>query len=258
MARDIRMAGFLIGMGSPGIGFGSQGLNINGSQCAIQPQNSTTGPDQITVASAAIQFMTSNSPVTVTNINGNMVTLSANVGTFFDTGQNSFMSLEGDVVNPLYQITAVGGQTLTLSPAPPDYLATILTNTGTGPMVFRVEAITYSVSNGVLYRNENNGAGPQPLAGDGINTFVEDLQFAYQVAGNAGWYNDPNSDFPAGTNATNITMVRINICVRTNVPDPSGAQFTEPPLEDHTTGLNGPDGFRRRVYTTVVTVRNTI
>jgi hypothetical protein len=99
------------------------------------------------------------------------------------------------------------------------------------------------------------------LAGDGTTTFVEDLQFAYQVAGDTGWYNAP-ADFPAGTSQANIEMVRINVTVRTAVEDATvqdevpTAQFNQPALEDHTASLTGPDGFRRRVYTTEVKVRN--
>ena len=100
------------------------------------------------------------------------------------------------------------------------------------------------------------------VAGDGTTTFVEDLQFAYQVEGDTGWYNDPATDFPVGSSQADIEMVRINVTVRTAVADATvqdevpAAQFNQPALEDHTTTLAGPDGFRRRVYTTEVKVRN--
>jgi len=98
------------------------------------------------------------------------------------------------------------------------------------------------------------------LAGDGATTVVEDLQFAYQVAGNTTtWYNTPTE---ASASNADIRMVRINITVRTAVEDATvadaepAARFDQPALEDHTTGLNTDDGFRRRVYTTVVKLRN--
>jgi type IV pilus assembly protein PilW len=248
MARDIRMAGFLIG---------SKGFNVNTYTFAITPANSSTSPDSITVAGATDQFMSGGIPVTVTGVAGNAVTLSANIGSFFDTGTNSYVAFEDDITKTLYQISDIDNNTLTVTPAPPAYLVTITDKTGAtvGAGVFRVKAITYSVSNGSLLRNDNTSAGPQPLAGDGINTTVEDLQFAYQVQGNTtNWYNTPAE---AGATNDAIKMVRISITIRTGVPDPaSTAQFYQPPLEDHTTGLNGPDGFRRRVYTTVVKVRN--
>ena len=139
-----------------------------------------------------------------------------------------------------------------------------------GGKAYGVKAITYTVTApdgtpglGVLRRNENTGDGAEPLAGDGATTFVEDLQFAYQVDGDTNWYN-ALSDFPAGMTAANISMVRINVTVRTAVQDATvedaaaAAQFNQPPLEDHTNpaDLNGPDGFRRRVHQTVVKVRN--
>jgi hypothetical protein len=136
---------------------------------------------------------------------------------------------------------------------------------GTGKIIggkaYGVHAITYSVTAsdgnpvgvGVLRRNENTGSGAQPLAGDGTTTFVEDLQFAYQVAGDAtNWHN---TSAEAGTTNDNITMVRINLVVRTAVEDAKDQNYTRPSLEDHP-GSGTKDGYRRRVYTTDVKVRN--
>jgi hypothetical protein len=109
--------------------------------------------------------------------------------------------------------------------------------------------MTYNISGDSLQMNG------QPLAGDGATTVVEDLQFAYQIEDDANWYN-AQTDFPTGDSAADIRMVRISLVVRTAVPDPEDTTFTQPALEDHTGSLAGPDGFRRRVYTTVVKVRN--
>jgi prepilin-type N-terminal cleavage/methylation domain-containing protein len=245
MARDIRMAGFLIG---------SQGFNINTFTFAVTPTNNTISPDSITVVTAD-EFMSGGNPATVTNVNNNVVTLSANntdIGNFFNIGTRSFVVFEADSTKVIYQITGINGQTLTLNQFPPIYLATILPAV-TGARIFRIKAITYSVTNGVLQRDENTGAGPQPLAGDGINTIVEDLQFAYQVQGNtANWWNTPAA---AGATNADITMVRINIIVRTAVPDPQDTSFFKPACEDRGRE-NTFTGCRRRLYTTVVKVRN--
>lgn len=276
MARDIRMAGFLIG---------SQGFNVNTYTFAVTPNNGggsppASNPDVITVVAAADQFMSGVNPVTVRNVDvstkgatlgvHNPVTdtwSDADIGSFFDDDKKKFVAFEGN--STLYQIqpSGINGQILTLNSSPPVSLATILDSTVSPPRegarVYRVKAITYSAINpttgvpdGVLRRDENTGNGAQPLAGDGITTFVEDLQFTYQVQGQTDptlWYNTP-----AAAGATNdaIRMVRIDLVVRTAVPDPKDTTFTQPPLRDHTSGLNGPDGFRRRVYTTVVKVRN--
>jgi len=269
MARDIRMAGVMIG---------GQGFNVNGFTFAVTPDNGSvstggtpaTSPDRITVVGAADQFMSGANPVKVTIVNNNVVTLSEDVGSFFDTDTNNFVSFEGDAMYALYQITVIDTDTLTLNPTPPANLATILdvdatvsppVSTVVGARVYRAKAITYTVTApdgtpglGVLRRNENTGDGAQPMAGDGTTTFVEDLQFAYQVAGDTtNWYNTP---VEAGATNAAIRMVRISLVVRTAVPDPEDTTFNQPSLEDHTGSLAGPDGFRRRVYATVVKVRN--
>ncbi len=253
MARDIRMAGCMIGR---------EGFNIHGAQFAVTPTNNTSSPDSITVASAADQFMSGATPVTVETVVNNVVDLRANLSGFFDTSTYNFVVFEGDGMNSLYQITGTGTDTLTLNPTPPANLATITDMTGSpavltevGARVFRVKAITYQVQNNVLQRSENGGS-LQPLAGDGINTIVEDLQFAYQVAGSTDWIFDADTAaWPAGSTNADIRIVRINIIVRTAIPDPQETSFFKPACEDRPQ-QNTSTGCRRRVYTTVVKVRN--
>jgi prepilin-type N-terminal cleavage/methylation domain-containing protein len=245
MARDIRMAGMPIGAGS-GTGFTDEINNfaINGFNFAVNPTNSDSAPDSLTVVLGV------NELGTVQSIAGTLVTLDNNVAS-----DNTFVAFD---LQPgrLYQATPDGTNVMPVTNFPGG-------DTTVGGKAYGVQAITYQVQNGTLQRAVNAGT-PQPMAGDGETTVVEDLQFAYQVHGDAGWYNDPSTDFPAGTNQANIEMVRISINVRTAVEDATvadadaGAQFDQPPLEDHINpaNLNGPDGFRRRVYTTVVKVRN--
>ena len=200
-------------------------------------------------------------PVTV---NGDVVTLTVDSSdpgvSYFDTnpGPNDYVAFDLKAAR-VYQVAGYdsGADTMTVTAAPSELLIG-------GGKAYGVNAITYSVttSDGVLRQNATGTN--DPLAGDGVTTIVEDLQFAYQVAGDAGWYNDPATDFPAGSSEADIEMVRINITVSTAVEDATvadagaAARFNQPPLEDHTDPgtLNGPDGFRRRVYTTVVKVRN--
>jgi prepilin-type N-terminal cleavage/methylation domain-containing protein len=254
MARDIRMAGLMTG---------SDGFTVNGFSFAVNPVNNGTGGiDSITVVIGLDEFLSGTTPVTVTNITGQNVTLSADASGFFDTtptGTSRFVTFEGE--QHVYEISGISGTSyniLTLTKYPPVYLEDVQAR------VFRVKAITYQVQDDVLTRDENIGGGAQPLIGDATTTVVEDLQFAYQVQGDTtNWFNDPATDFPADTDQSDITMVRINITVRTAVQDATvqdagtaAAQYNQPELEDHTSGLNGPDGFRRRVYTTVVKARN--
>jgi prepilin-type N-terminal cleavage/methylation domain-containing protein len=245
MARDIRMAGFLTGAGS---GTGFNGISVNTHNYAVEPTNGgTTSPDQITLVFAAEQA------TTVTTVADKQVTLGMGGGSHFNLTDKAYIAFEGDT--SLYQIDPASGtgDTLTLTNAPP----ASLDDPGFGTHAYLVKAITYSVTtaDGFLRRNENTGAGAQPLAGDGVNTIVEDLQFAYQVQGQADptlWYNTPAA---AGATNADIRMVRIHIIVRTAVPDPQDTSFFKPPCEDRGRE-NTFTGCRRRVYTTVVKVRN--
>jgi prepilin-type N-terminal cleavage/methylation domain-containing protein len=266
MTRDIRMAGLIVGPGSA-TGFSDGTIDTitmpSGNTYAVTPANSAIAPDSITVVLGLVELGL------VQSVSTNVVTLDQDAqNDYFDDGYGTpnpaklFVAFDYHHIhaNKVYQVplSGVSGQDITVTNYPSGSVTV-------GGRAYGVKAVTYSVTtnDGVLRRNENTGAGAQPLVGDGVTTFVEDLQFAYQVEGDSGWYNAP-SEFPAGTNEADIRMVRINITVRTAVQDATvqdaepAAQFNQPPLEDHTdpTFLNGPDGFRRRVYTTVVKVRN--
>ncbi len=257
MARDIRMAGSLVG---------SEGFSINGAQYAVTPNNTAGGTDSIIVAYAVEEFISGGDPVTVMSVNGKQVTLSKNAYSFFDTDKKKYVAFEG--ANQVYQIDPSSSisETITLTETPPLYIANV------GTKVLRAKSITYSVTAlngnpgvGVLRRDENTGNGAQPLAGDGINTIVEDLQVAYQVKGVTYWTFDGIVDaahgetndtvLPAGTTNADIRLVRITIIVKTAVSDPKETSFFKPVCEDHAQDNSDP-GNRRRVYTTVVKVRN--
>jgi prepilin-type N-terminal cleavage/methylation domain-containing protein len=242
MARDIRMAGFLTEAGSSS-GFG--GISVNTHNFAVEPVNGgTNNPDEITVVFAAEQA------TTVMNVVDKQVTLdTGGVSHFIGTGK-PYVAFEGE--NNVYQISGIAGDTLTLTNAPP----ASLDDPGFGTHALLVKAITYNVQNNALTRDEHTGAGAQPLAGDGVNTVVEDLQIAYQVAGSNDWIFDADTAvWPAGKTNADIRMVRINIIVRTVVPDPQETSFFKPGCEDRPQE-NTFTGCRRRVYTTVVKARN--
>jgi len=258
MARDIRMAGSLTGR---------DGFTVNTFTDAITPTNGGSGgTDSITVVLAAEEFTSGANSVTVCNVNTSEVTLgvrdpstgactSVPIGSFFDPDpEGRYVAFEGE--QQVYVISGIDNDKLTLTQSPPAYLENV------GARVFLVKAIKYSIVGSELKRDDHI-AGAQPLAGDGVTTVVEDLQFAYQVAGSDDWiFDQDTATWPAGESKADIRMVRINITVRTQVGDAvvedadAAAQFNQPQLEDHTDNLNGPDGFRRRVYTTVVKARN--
>jgi len=235
MAKDIRMAGMLTGV---------DGFSVYGATEAITPGNSSTGPDQIRVVYAAEEFTSEGSTVTVSDVNNNVVTLSHPIGTFFNGSNKNFVAFEGK--NVVYQISNAGGNTLTLSSGstPPESLKDF------SARVFRVRAITFSVSGNTLQRND--GEGVQTLAGANNQSQVEDLQIAYQVDGDTtNWYNTT----PAGKANTDIRAVKIRLLMRTAVQDTNDQNYTRPALEDRA-GSTTQDGFRRREYSTVVKLRN--
>ena len=257
MARDIRMAGFVTGGGSAtGFSDDTESFPLSAIPAddnftyAIEPRNSSTDPDTLTVVlgieKLGVVQSTSGSLVTLENLNTNtpfetavtndvaFVAFDLQVGRLYKVSNVDFGKDEITVVNFSSGEKTVGGK------------------------AYWVKAVTYSVDSGVLERNENTGTGAESLAGDGETTFVEDLQFAYLIAGSNDWIFDSNtSTWPADSTNADIRMVRINITVRTAVEDAEpSARFDQPALEDHTDGLKTDDGFRRRVYTTVVKVRN--
>jgi prepilin-type N-terminal cleavage/methylation domain-containing protein len=244
IARDIRMAGFVTGAGSSsGFTDGTPTpFAINGSfNYAVNPTNSTTAPDTLTVVLGIEEWGG------VTAVADNVVTL--DLGSTVDSSAIyvAFDLFPGRLFNAS---NADDGDNIITAANVPSGDKIV------GGKAYGVKAITYSVgADGILRRNENTGAGAEPLAGDSTTTFVEDLQFAYQVDGDVtNWYNDP-SNFPAGMTAANISMVRTTIIVRTVVPDPEETGFSRPDCEDRT-GDNSNPGCRRRAHQTVVKVRN--
>lgn len=229
MARDIRMAAMMTEI---------DGFDINGVTEAITPTNNTAVPDQIRVVYAAEEVSW------VVNCGVNTVDLNSG-GDRFNTSTRRYVAFEG--VNHVYKIadSGISGDTLTLTEPPLDYLDDFQAR------VYCIKAITYNVSGTALQRND--GSGNQVLAGAGNESQVEDLQFAYQVEGDTTtWYNTPAE---AGVSNTDIRAVRINLLVRTAVEDPDDQNYQRPGLEDRT-GSGTKDGFRRRVYTTVIKLRN--
>lgn len=225
MARDIRMAGFVAGAGSgPAFSDGKRdNIAVEGLSSAVAIGNSTIGPDSIAVVLGTDRLGTVLSVTGSTG--GSWVKLDRAVDDL--SGFVSFDLQPGRVYE--YQRSVVEDDEILVTNFP-------YGSKTVGGKAYKVQAITYSVTDDGILRRDG-----QPLAGDGTTTFVEDLQIAGQ-----------------------LPMVRINLTVRTAVPDAAvqdadaAAQFTQPALEDHTdpTTLQGPDGFRRRVYTTEVKMRN--
>ena len=234
LSKDIRMAGF-----------GKPSGSVNGFSNAISPainndatsgNNVLNGTDQIAVVTgyrqeSILQSAASSDSTTITLVDN---------ADQFNTTTKSFVCIDGIGQIDNYQVTGIAENVLTVSPA-------LHRAYQVGAPVLLVKAITYSVNDaGFLTRNENTGGGAQPLAPN-----IEDLQLAYQLD------DDTWSDAPASPE--NIRAVRINVLARTRFQDHSPGQTgtigQRPDIEDHDVN-NVADGFRRRLLTSVVEVRN--
>jgi len=234
LSKEIRMAGF-----------GKPAGAVNGFSNTITPainndatngNNVLNGTDQITVVTGYRQESTLQSAASA---DSTTVTLVANADQF-NTTTKSFVCIDGVGQIDNYQVTGIAGNVLSVSPA-------LHRTYQTDAPVLLVKAITYSVNDArALTRNENTGGGAQTLA-----TNVEDLQFAYQLADDT-WSNAPASP-------EDIRAVRINVLARTPFEDHSPGQAgtigQRLDIEDHDVD-NATDGFRRRLLTSVVGVRN--
>ena len=234
LSKDIRMAGF-----------GRPAGAVNGFTDAITPainndatggNNVLNGTDQITVVTGYRQISTL---AGAASADATTITLVAN-GNQFNTTTKRYICIDGVGQIDNYEVTGIAGNVLTVSPA-------LHRAYQADAPALLVKAITYSVNDaGFLTRNENTGGGAQPLAPN-----IEDLQFAYQLADDT-WSNAP-------ANPEDIRAVRINVLARTRFEDHSPGQAgtigQRPDIEDHDVN-NVTDGFRRRLLTSVVEVRN--
>lgn len=125
---------------------------------------------------------------------------------------------------------------------------------GSPPRIVAVPAIEYSVDgNGILRR------GPFQ-----VSRHVEDLQLAWffdldednVVDANEYQGDGSGPDYDAsGSDASLLRELRVNLVLRTPDADPEHTVFAPIPTENRTYAA-GTDGFRRRVHSSVVRLRN--
>ncbi len=115
-----------------------------------------------------------------------------------------------------------------------------------------IPAIEYRIDSGTLFRNDLRLA-------DG----VEDLQVVYFLDENGNNDLEAGEDFGASTNytaaasnASELRAIRFNVVVRTRSEDERFTQGFVQSTENRDAGLAVADGFRRRVHTAVVRMRN--
>jgi prepilin-type N-terminal cleavage/methylation domain-containing protein len=176
MERDLRMGGFLVGDS----GFTVQDFGGTNVTNAITVVDNTGQPDQITVVYAAQQVSK------VSAVSGTQITLSDATGFGTSNGQQ-YIAFESE--NAVYTISNIAGNVLTLTSAPPAHLADMRSSEATpGAWAYLVKAITYQVDTtaNTLERVASDQIGTVPDADDlwdDIGNYITDLQVVYPLSG---------------------------------------------------------------------------
>lgn len=283
IANSIKMAGF----GTPD----NIRYSINNVMTAIDPFDSTSAPDAITIV-GGLRWIGSIWPVGVTpgitcpehvipervKVESTSVDIHLSGALFPNTKDMSFLSFDGiqyvqaTKVSTTFKDKIPQVSTIEFLPKLPMPFRLIDT-TGdgkcdTGRPVYLVEDVTFCVNGSTLQRIWRNANAKTCTANSGssvevIANNIEDLQFAYAVDsdgdgqldkdinGNIAFFNDV-------ANPSTIKAVRINILARGGKPDLNYLSQGVPPANvenrDHKT--NVPDDFRRRWWQTTVKIRN--
>ncbi|TRZ99063.1 MAG: hypothetical protein D4R81_09815, partial [Nitrospiraceae bacterium] len=268
ISRDVRMAGY----GNPATP-STVPTTANGCTATINPTNSSTGPDSISI-------------ITVDQVIGRL-TQAAPLPPATSTSAITLDSVTGLAVNDVVTVdgvftatvNAISGTTLTLG-------ATIQTpmtfngdTAGKGAQVVRLACVKYSVD-----------TTNRRLLRDGVAVVdgIEDLQLAYGVdADGDGKIDDqsgssgidcldliPNNLASAVTNSvgcsgtppttvstpptaatpTTVRLVRVSVVGRAGKSDPTFTTSSAVSVEDH--NIASTTGYRRRVLTRTVSLRN--
>jgi prepilin-type N-terminal cleavage/methylation domain-containing protein len=231
--RNVRMAGY----GVP-------------TSCAIAPINNVGGADGIFVSDAsAIQTLPDSQiffAELTANANAGDSSIALTTTDVDDDGTDDFVNRGALIISDGTNteglvIASTVGKTVTFS-------APFLQNNYPADTTRVVPAIFYNVAGGKLLQDS------QALAFD-----IEDLQISYQDANGAWYCNAPGASPPTDVPPTDIASIRvveINVLARTKAEDVSEARFTQPSIKDHTVSSSPQTGFRRRLLTTRVNVRN--
>lgn len=260
MSRDIRMAGC--------------GMNLllnlvpsievfNGSSwsyvTAISGTNSSTGPDRIDMFIGDINSGEYDALITHPMPDASAELNVDKVGTFND---GDHVIVTNGIHAALFVVSAVQGAALKIQHNPAESLFNPPAafkafphggGYGTGSRLYNFGAlrfVSYYIDNTtdpdhpVLMADLHLPSGPQVIADN-----IEDIQFHYFLE------DGTDTDNPAG-NEGKIRSVRMTIVARTAEQDFDTVKFTPPIVEDHDPGTVPPDGYRRRVLSSIIKVRN--
>lgn len=267
MSADIRVAGF--GLPDPPFSLSFNGNVFTGP---ITIANSSSNSDTITVlgigfeAAALENDADDNGTEDDAACNGsgdNYICLNSvtNTNNFYNSDQSTFLAVRQhislDGVKYL-QLDTSGHDRVNrkLKLAPSTFLDRDYRD---GMKVYILQAVRYAIATDLTGCSAGNPCltsadftmlrgGSTPGARQVMAEGIEDIQFAYHLAG--------SPDFVSGdSSSTEMVAVRANIVGRTRTADTkAGDGFSRPAQEDRAAGSG--DGYRRRTLTGVIKIRN--
>jgi type IV pilus assembly protein PilW len=261
VSRDLRMAGCGINILSnlvPTVEVYSDGEATWRNLQGITATNSTTGPDQIELFIGDIQSGEYDATITKA-----MPDASAEleVDTVANFKEKDCVIISNGINAALFVVTTVEN-----APAKLQHDTTEILNP---PAAFKAFPHGGGFFQGSRLYNFGNGrwvtyyidtatdtAHPRLMANLHDNNpavvvaeNIEDMQFHYFMA------DGSDTDNPAG-NENDIRAIRVTFCSRTDAVDRDANVFRPVTIEDHNPGAVPPDGYRRRLLSTVIKVRN--
>lgn len=270
LTKDIRTAGYGLPVSPTSLDFG--GGNVFTSP--ITTSNSTTGPDSITILGIGYKvgdLKNAASDATCNGANDQFVCLelTGDFDRFLDDSSNfkasrKYISINGADFHELSTTTSDHDRTnkkLKLA-------STLARDYPDGTPYYILQAVQYTIATDLTGCSSANpclasqdftdlrGAGRQPVA-EGI----EDIQFAYGLdidrdrrIDYAGSYDAADfAGVPSDDSA--ILAVRVNVVARSaHIDSQKPGGLGRPAVEDRAQGA--ADGYRRRVLTKVIKVRN--
>ena len=260
IARSFRRAGFLVNFPAYPVGQPVDANFDGGALTKLVSQNSSTGPDTVTVVGGTLTSV----GWLVNSVPGGANTLLLN-----DAAGIAVGDIIGLGLTYSGRVAAVAGKTITLDTSVPtgatnmaypgEYLADGVTKSEQNPTPVRLLTRTqYMIdSSNQLHPvlQQRTRGTTEPVAED-----IEDIQIAYGVDQNANRIIEPGEWVwnPTAAQLDLIRLVRITIVARSAQPDPAllGRSQNVPAIEDRPAQNDLRDGYRRYILTRVVKARN--
>ena len=261
VSRDLRMAGCGINLLSqlvPTVEVYNENIGSWTNLQGITATNSTTGPDQIEMFIGDIQSGEYEATITSPMPDASSI---LNVDTMANFKKYDMVIISNGVNAALFQVTAEPvALNIQHNSGLSDWNAPAAFKAfphgggyGTGSRLYNfgsVRWVTYFIDltdpdHPTLVVNTHEKDGIHVIADN-----IEDMQFHYFMA------DGSETDNPAGAE-NNVRAIRATFSARTDALDRDAATVFRPvTIEDHVIGAVAPDGYRRRLLSTIIKVRN--